>query len=97
MAVAIQAAADEVSPGFIDCLDPAKSFRFSYSLLARTRHPHGHEAISPRLLSFLFLRNAAAMAMLRDGLSLEAAESTDRRVERLSSSGERDGNLVTSV
>lgn len=46
----------------------------------------GAKAISPRLLSFLFLRNAAAMALLRDGLSLEA-ESTDRRVERLSCSG----------
>ena len=29
---------------------------------------------SPRLLSFLFLRNAAAMTLLKDGLSLEAGQ-----------------------
>ena len=29
---------------------------------------------SPRLLSFLFLRNAAAMTVLKDGLSLEAGQ-----------------------
>lgn len=29
-------------------------------------------SVSPRLLSFLFLRNAAAMTLLRDGLTLEA-------------------------
>lgn len=29
---------------------------------------------SPRLLSFLFLRNAAAMTLLKDGLSLQAQQ-----------------------